>query len=898
MIISRYPSRWVLGLLGTLIAAGLHQLFIRWAEAQPQGFTPSSPLLAAHASTNQEGCPRSGPPVNVRFNVPNSGQVSVNVMQDDPAPAALVRRLVIGEQMEAGPHTVAWDGLDETCKPVPSGRYRLAGLVSNLGVRYLSTLGNTSPQPYGGLRNYGDFRNSPGSGGEYREGNHWHDVIMNVDGSFYLMNSGGEHGPTIQLIDPAHNYKVAWGRDIMIEEQYPDNTKTQTEFEQVGARDEQYLYFVVGPFRQDPASPKSVYAHQSLIRVDPRTPPQDPRSIPVFSSTRQKSLPLTGEVAGGGWHFGEEFDIRGLGAFDGKVFVPFFNENRIDVYDGDRGIKMASITDPHLNGPSDVWVSRARTLLVVDQHSVHRFSLKGVYLGTPVTGLLQGWAVTEGPSGEIIVSDRAANQVKYFTAQGKFLRALGPPGGASVQGRGPLYLPAYPSFLPWLKWSDWVGGPFYEDHLFHPEGIAADRNGNIVVMEPEIGLAQVFDPNGRPKKSLIAQVYSTFFFDPARPNPVYVEGENGQILREYQLDWNTGEHKLLRQWFPDPSGPIGTQYVKWKGDLPYFFDDDKAIYTIENNKIRVCMMLGRPNESFSYVQEDGSVVVKSLRDVSLAPQDPYMLWEWHDLNGDGIPQLKEFTFYKQTEIQPYWNMAYPQDYKVDDQWNMTFRSRDTPQPLIVTIPLGGFDSKGNPLYSWKAARLVADVPQDAGYLADLSGGKLQGRPIIMGFTWEPTTRTLYYLLWDRAPNVFNPYDVKFRAWREGKQLFSIGTVTPLPQFWKNPGTEMILPAQMANPLGDFLFITDAWSLVHVFTKEGLYAGTLFKTANQPPAAIKNDPLYPQYHLGGELWWTHTFRNPQTGRSYLLAAGNAEPMARLYEITGLDQAKFFSGEVRK
>jgi hypothetical protein len=831
----------------------------------------------------------------IDFSLPTAGLVSINITAED---GTLVRRLAVAQNMEAGPHTIAWDGLDDQGRSVAAATYKVIGLVSNLGVTYVTSLGNTSPQPYGGLRNY--------TGGEYREG-FWHDVIMNSDGSFYLMNSETEASPTIQLIDPAQNYRVTWARDILVQE-----GDAVTRFQHVGARDDRYLYFVVAPCsRPNPSVPASLNCRQSLIRLDPTVRAQsahtvDPRIFPSFSSTGQRSLPLTPFVRkdSAPLKFGPayDYDVHGLGAYSGQVFVPFFKENEVAIYDGSSGAKLRSITSPQLDGPSDVWVTRDHELLVVDRHSVHSFTLDGRFLGTPVKGLQFGWAVTQGPKGEIIVSDTDANQVKYFSAGGALLRTIGPPGGAARPG--PLYLPAYRSRGEvWHKWDQWVGGPVSDDHLFHPEGLAADSNGNLVVTEPTLGRAQVFDSSGRLKKRLGAQLYTSLFVDSQRPNPVFLEGTAGQVLQEYNLDWNTGQHTLTREWYPAPSGNAGTQYVRWRGNQPYFFDDGYIIYTIENNEIRVCAVLGPLRlRDFAYVQNDGSLVTKKLSDLPQDSKDPFVQWEWHDLNGDGMPQLSEYTFYKKSEAQNYWDpgiVGLPADFKVDDQWNITVRSKyDWPGVRIVTVPFEGFDPKGNPIYSWRHAKVLADIPQN---LSDLSGGNPQGHPDVMGFSFDAARHASYYLVWDVVPPRLYPHDIKLRAYRttDGKQLFSFGSVTPFfvkGRGWEAP--EMMEPAQMPRPLGDFLFISDAFSAVYVYTREGLYAGTLLRPTMTAATPLQDmqDRDFQLNNVAGELWWSHVVRNPVNGQVYLMANGNAEPMSRLYRVNGLDQVRFFGGEM--
>jgi hypothetical protein len=112
-----------------------------------------------------------------------------------------------------------------------------------------------------------------------------------------------------------------------------------------------------------------------------------------------------------------------------------------------------------------------------------------------------------------------------------------------------------------------------------------------------------------------------------------------------------------------------------------------------------------------------------------------------------------------------------------------------------------------------------------------------------------------------------------------------------------PG-EFMMPAQMPRPLGDFLFINDAYSALYVYTREGLYAGTLLRpgiTAASPLEDMR-DPDFQLNHVTGEMWWSHVIRNPVDGQVYLLASGNGEPMSRLYRVNGLDQVRFFAGEL--
>jgi hypothetical protein len=70
--------------------------------------------------------------------------------------------------------------------------------------------------------------------------------------------------------------------------------------------------------------------------------------------------------------------------------------------------------------------------------------------------------------------------------------------------------------------------------------------------------------------------------------------------------------------------------------------------------------------------------------------------------------------------------------------------------------------------------------------------------------------------------------------------------------------EMIEPVQMPRPIGDFFFITEDYSGVRVYTREGLYA---------------QDPGYVFKNLAGETFWSQVVRNPANGLICLIVSAN-------------------------
>ena len=403
---------------------------------------------------------------------------------------------------------------------------------------------------------------------------------------------------------------------------------------------------------------------------------------------------------------------------------------------------------------------------------------------------------------------------------------------------------------------------------------------------------QCFDKDLRLRKSLVAGIYSVLAVDPEKPDTVFLNSQP-RLLRQYQMDWNTGKHVLQAQWTPVSDSPMGTNFVKFRGNQPYFFTNHaKPVWTIENGKTRLCTTLGTAGYggwgygAYINVEENGKPVSKSLWDQPEWKDDPPMAWEWRDANRDGRPQMSEYTFHRKSEAQPWWHLAYPSTYYVDDDWSVQGKVDEGPEGRYIRFPCGGFDAAGNPIYSWKTAQLVFQGDKDPRWTADLSGGKPL-KPCLGGIHYTKDGWT-YLVLNDRPE--FNPRDCRFRVYTpEGKRLFSI--MHGVRGFWDKPGEELGFNMQLTRPIGDCMFITETYGSMHAFTRDGLYLGTVLEESDAAPALKTQDSRYQPY---GEMWFAHVFRHPKTGKVYLMAQPNAQPLVLLYEVTGLDAVKRFSG----
>jgi hypothetical protein len=175
---------------------------------------------------------------------------------------------------------------------------------------------------------------------------------------------------------------------------------------------------------------------------------------------------------------------------------------------------------------------------------------------------------------------------------------------------------------------------------------------------------------------------------------------------------------------------------------------------------------------------------------------------------------------------------------------------------------------------------------DPNWTADLSGGKPM-QPSLGGIN---VTRDGWACLVLNDRPEFNPRDCRFRVYTpQGRRLFSICHGTK--GFWDKPGEEISFCMQMCQPVDEYVFLTDTPGAVHVFTRDGLYLTTLLESGDRSPDLRGSDARYqPQ----GEMWYSHTFRNTQNKQVYLIAEPNAQPLVLVYQVTGLEGVKRFTG----
>lgn len=366
----------------------------------------------------------------ITFTLPADSYVSLNVRN---AQGQVVCHLLRGAFYPKGGHTVLWDGLStpnahQPGTPVPAGAYTWSALTHGaVGLRWrgFADNGGSAPWDNGPTTNWGGDHGQP-------------NACATDAGRVFLGWTAAEAGSALVATDLAGN--VVW----------KNNRGGIAGAERVAASNG-VVYVLNGP--------KDLY---HLNAKDGSYLGWGGANSPDASAD-VNPLDLWPNAAD------KPDKVDGLMAVPGAVIVSLAKQNALLILDGATGRLIKTVTVPapgaladgsRLTGvrgrlPSLVYVvSGGANVLAVNPWSGASKTL--------ISGLSHATGITTDAANDIYVGVGAPdNQVRVYDAAGKFLRAIGRPGG-----RAPL-------------------GPWQADGLRFISGLTVDRDGKLWVAESD-----------------------------------------------------------------------------------------------------------------------------------------------------------------------------------------------------------------------------------------------------------------------------------------------------------------------------------------------------------------------------------------------------------------------------
>ena len=488
--------------------------------------------------------------------------------------------------------------------------------------------------------------------------------------------------------------------------------------------------------------------------------------------------------------------------------------------------------------------------------------------------------------GNLYISDWGqSNQVKVFTPEGKFLYAIGKAGELQV-------------------------GPYDPDRMSRPQGIAIAPDGHLWVAEY----------SGQPKRlsiwtldgKLVRGLYGPSNYggggtiDPWDRSRLFYSYPG---TMEFHLDWDKGQGDLRSVCFrPDanslmlrnkeghpecPERPVhlnGRVYLSnafhktidplagiWLlrddkavlvaagGDLAEG-DDFAAFFRAHAEALNKRMPAGVTMNVAKDDDSQGSthgITFTVPNDKGRKPRRVTLLQFWSDLNGDGRPQVEEFTFLKQ-DVR-----GHSPNITLDEKLAWLISSG-------VRLAPSGFTPGGAPIYdAAKAVRLTKDfIP-----ITTLGRQALLGRDGFLVVTGGPMEG---YKDGQRRWYYHSPWNGNCK----GK--------SPKPQY---PGqllnTLHLLGPTFTSPDGnaEIWAVQGDYGQVFLLTTDGLFVATLFKdnrTVASPywPALARRGMLLDNVSLREECY-DSTITQTSDGKVYLQGGKN---MTTLIRLDGLDTVR--------
>jgi hypothetical protein len=749
------------------------------------------------------------PPIPIRFQLSEPGFVTL-VIEDTNGKR--VRNLISETPFPAGENVMHWDGLDDLGrdtkaaeaavyhvpgKVVSPGRYTVRGLYRpELNLRYELTPYSHGNPPWKSKdrssewlanhsapsailfvpENVAPKRNKPSPGGQIVVGSYvseggsgvaWLDLSGNkIHGQLWI---GGVWTGATQLTRDEGNDPVpgvyaysgsAWEGELRLYELVDDKTRSS------GPSDGRF-----GTGEDRPVL-KPVWTF-------PDKPKEDDKQL---------------------W-------LKGLAVHNGLLVasLPTLNQLLFINAKEKKELGTASFKDPR-----GVAFDKQGRLLVTTSNQVLRFSRASALLPKPevliASGLDDAQQILFGPDGSIFVSDQGkSHQVKVFSPDGKFVRAIG------LGGKPRL-------------------GPYDPRKMHFPVGITVAGDGTLWVAEDDKTPRRIsiWKTSGEFVRAFYgpAQYGGGGFLDAEDKSRFFYADEGGTELK---IDWDRGVAAPVSVYFRHDNDPLGlvthfnpacppsapihrdgrTYLTDAHNNNPTAGWGAAAIWILENGIARPVAALGQPKywNVFFGIANSNAFLARLPMSSGKNIQGEKLMFVWSDTNEDGKPQPDEVNVSARD---------------VDSVNVMNDLSFVTGRGL--QLKPARFLRSGVPVYETKGAVKLVEQTQNPAS----SGG---GQVLVASGGWS---------IFTTPPKPLSPFGIA--GVRNGEPMWSYPSMwpglhashhSPVPEFpGELIGTTRLLgsPVKVGN---DELFaINGNKGTVYLITTDGLFVATLFHDSRQ------------------------------------------------------------------
>jgi hypothetical protein len=862
--------------------------FMQWQDWGQVEFSPTG-NLKPHHETMEQALASSVPEqvgVPITVNVPDEGKLSINIVGDK---GEVVREVVGGQPVKAGPYTAYWDGRDQWGFAQTPGKFHWRAYFSHgLKARLVGFVGSSGTPPW---------PTDDGKGGW--GGDHGVPTSASADDTGLYFGWEGSEAQR-QIVKVGYDGTTLWRATPFVRGGFSDLRALASNGKYVFA-----IYDGTHPAlsRLDAATGQTVLFGQemgkgSAVPVVPPPAGAAPAAAAPLNLIKppDNSLPAEGGVLGMGRTpspvDGLEPECIGLAATATEVFAPLYSQNKIQVLDPETGAPIRSLDCPR---PRGVALDAQGNLYAVSfgtdaPAQIVRFDgAQGAAKPVVTAGLVAPVGVAVAASGQICVTDEGpSQQIKIFSADGKLANSLGKEGGR-----------------PWAGTYDPTS---YRD----PSAIVADKQGGLVVAESSI--PKIFDRIDLASGKTLARWFGAPGYgvenvaDPVDPMTNYYPFEPEGFARATV----PGEGKVGMPdayWVPSKAGMDGVGSLFGEG-FPSIsiLSNGKKYFVDDANPHAVCVIDG------DTIKPVGHLDVYNTHDRRLPDTKQPFIQMWIDRNGDNKMEPDEVTTIDTVDNQPMPGLSQGSGTMWIDHTGNAYLI--TGANSIIKIPATGFADNGAIL--WDPSKATYAVPAllpsklkglgtsprsgPVGVRVDSAGNlytcitttvpaltpalatKIQATfPGIPQSQWcayadENLAKSMHEGLGHTAESNM----VKFAKYGpDGKMLWVAGRkATAAP----GPG-EMYHTWSMNDLVGDdYVSMCSEWGLIYFYTHDGFYVDALMNDPNAlPPAG--------PYTFGSENFSGRVQAFPKLGKVYAYDQGG------VYAVDGFGPDLKVAGEQR-
>lgn len=580
------------------------------------------PLASAVLPVEQTELPH--PPIPIRFSLPRAGLVTL-VIED--ATGLRIRNLVSETPFPAGENTAWWDGLDDLGrdpeaakhgiysvpgKPVKPGRYRVRGLAHDeLALRYEFPIYTAGNPAWNTADNTGAWlaNHTPPSAAVFLPADRSPDGQPRVYlGSFV---SEGTHGLAWVDLDGKKLGGEKWVGGVWTGAPFLARDDGRE-------RAAEHLAYVASVWTSGKGTTDAELRLTALTAKDDLAVYRETWPLPAKN-------PKDNQLAA---------EISGLAVQDGVIVVALKRLQKLVFVNARTKQRLG---EHELRDSRGLAFDPQGRLLALSGNRLLRFAFNQTgKLGAPAVFIADQLEdpqhLTTDAAGRVYVSDWGrAHQVKVFSADGKFLHAIGKPG------------------VP-------RGGIYDAQHLNHPAGLTLDSRQQLWVTEndEQPKRVSVWTPEGKFLRAFYgpAEYGGGGFLDSGDPGLFHYSGMT------FRLDWQTGRSELIAVPYRVDAARLELGFRNKPPEFALYRQGRRYFSNCYNNN-----PTGGSSTAFLFVERDHEAVPVAgmgrakdwnvLQRPEFKPRWPQgidplgdpnknpALFAWSDLNGDGLAQPDE-----------------------------------------------------------------------------------------------------------------------------------------------------------------------------------------------------------------------------------------------------------------